>query len=523
MKVLIVNGGSNGAQSMVASAVARQLRDAGDNVTLHCPRVDSGGRTRPVTYGDEEGDIEPSAHLLGVEEIIVVPYTGEWDGAEVWLDVATRSTYNLLKAAVQAGVNRVTILTSMASFLAYPANCVVATSWSPRPTTAPHSLAPHLAEFIGAQFAKATVGGMCVCVARIGTLEGGRFRTSVAKAAAEIIKELKQSAHDVPRWKVLHVHDTLASTHSNTPAVTSKLDGGFRDRSNAKHHVKGREHPARHRRVLVLGARGFLGPHLLDALSRPKTGYTYDVLATDIPGGQLGDEPEAVTDWRNVVLAKYGGDKKTVASLDITNAEAVAAAVRSVDVVVNCAVTRYHPCQTWRVNCYGTFYAVSAAQACGHSRFVNTGPMFAVVGPGYEDYDCRITEHVPPHPGLRIYAITKGVGHEITRVFAENHRQQLRVMNVIFNGFYNPEPSSERRFDGTGAPGGDTQVMAISWPDAGRLLRRCLEVPLSRLPRTCEVLFGHTTTPHGRYDNTYTRAVLGWEPIDALAGYWSRL
>ena len=139
-----------------------------------------------------------------------------------------------------------------------------------------------------------------------------------------------------------------------------------------------------------------------------------------------------------------------VASLDITNAEAVAAAVRSVDVVVNCAVTRYrflvcpqyktkprpslfhyfiiflfmsecsttllilnchsdcvsaipshryHPCQAWRVNCYGTFYAVSAAQACGHSRFVNTGPMFAVVGPGYEDYDCRITEHVPPHPG----------------------------------------------------------------------------------------------------------------------------
>ena len=121
--------------------------------------------------------------------------------------------------------------------------------------------------------------------------------------------------------------------------------------------------------------------------------------------------------------------------------------------------------------------------------------------------------------GLRIYAITKGVGHEITRVFAENHRHQLRVLNVvslhtpgirhsvrgayidavpsvcvhmtsvrnlkvsltsrqlryivqIFNGFYNPEPSSERRFDGTGAPGGDTQVMAISWPDAGRLLHR---------------------------------------------------
>ena len=70
MRVLIANGGSNGAQSMVASAIARQLRDAGDNVTLHCPRVASGRRTRPVTYGEEEGDIEPSAHLLGVEEVL---------------------------------------------------------------------------------------------------------------------------------------------------------------------------------------------------------------------------------------------------------------------------------------------------------------------------------------------------------------------------------------------------------------------------------------------------------------------
>lgn len=69
MRVLVVNGGSNGAQSMVASAIARQLRDAGDDVTLHCPRVGSAGRTRPVTYGEQEGDIEPSAHLLGVKEV----------------------------------------------------------------------------------------------------------------------------------------------------------------------------------------------------------------------------------------------------------------------------------------------------------------------------------------------------------------------------------------------------------------------------------------------------------------------
>ena len=33
--------------------------------------------------------------------------------------------------------------------------------------------------------------------------------------------------------------------------------------------------------------------------------------------------------------------------------------------------------------------------------------------------------------GSRIYAITKGVGHVVTRVFADNNNQRLRVMNVV--------------------------------------------------------------------------------------------
>ena len=78
----------------------------------------------------------------------------------------------------------------------------------------------------------------------------------------------------------------------------------------------------------------------------------------------------------------------------------------------------------------GTFNAVSAAADLGQPRFINTGPMFAVVGPGYEDYDDAIVEDVPNHPGLGIYAITKGVGHEITRIYAEN-TPNLKVMNVI--------------------------------------------------------------------------------------------
>ena len=70
---------------------------------------------------------------------------------------------------------------------------------------------------------------------------------------------------------------------------------------------------------------------------------------------------------------------------------------------------------------------------------------------------------------------------------------------------------------------GDLSITVGRWRDAGALLRRCLEVPLSRVPRDCQVFFGQAVTPHGNYDNTLTRSVLEWEPRDDLKGYWSRL
>ena len=92
------------------------------------------------------------------------------------------------------------------------------------------------------------------------------------------------------------------------------------------------------------------------------------------------------------------------------------------------------------MNAVGTFNAVSAAADLGQPRFINTGPMFAVVGPGYEDYDDAIVEDVPNHPGLGIYAITKGVGHEITRIYAEN-TPDLKVINVIVSPPPLPAPN----------------------------------------------------------------------------------
>ena len=77
--------------------------------------------------------------------------------------------------------------------------------------------------------------------------------------------------------------------------------------------------------------------------------------------------------------------------------------------------------------------ALMRAVEAGHTRFINTGPHFTITGFTYEDYDFGIVEEVPPHPGLNLYAISKGLGQEICRVFALNH--PINVILCLFLSF----------------------------------------------------------------------------------------
>ena len=47
---------------------------------------------------------------------------------------------------------------------------------------------------------------------------------------------------------------------------------------------------------------------------------------------------------------------------------------------MNCAVLRPHPKLAFDVNTTGTYNAIKSAVENGHSRFINTGPHFTVVG-----------------------------------------------------------------------------------------------------------------------------------------------
>lgn len=85
-----------------------------------------------------------------------------------WIDSCTRCTYNLFKAAAEAGVRRVIYLSSLDLFLPYDENLVVNENWRPRPTTEPAVMAPYLGEFIAEEFC--LEGGFDLVCLRLGHL-----------------------------------------------------------------------------------------------------------------------------------------------------------------------------------------------------------------------------------------------------------------------------------------------------------------------------------------------------------------
>ena len=147
----------------------------------------------------------------------------------------------------------------------------------------------------------------------------------------------------------------------------------------------------------------------------------------------------------------------------------------------------------------------------GHTRFINTGPHFTQVGPSYEHYDFDISEEVPLHSGLNLYAHSKSIGQEICRVFSANY--PLHVLTTLFLSFRDAEPTEDQR-------GKDTNPFSVTFADAARALRKCLEVDLEVLPSRCEIFHITTNTPHGRYHNHKAQRLLGWTPQDTLEGYW---
>ena len=244
-------------------------------------------------------------------------------------------------------------------------------------------------------------------------------------------------------------------------------------------------------RVLLIGANGMLGPHVVKAL-----GNIHQLRLTDI-----NDAPETVHEY---------------VQLDVANLDAVTKAAEGMDAIVNLSVLRTDRKIAFDVNARGCYNVMAAAIKNGIERVVNTGPHFTIAGPSYEDFDFDINSEIPPRSGTGLYAHTKSLGQEICRVFAANN--DLYVITLLFYHFL-----ESGKFI-SGSPTSDTGFVpfSVTWEDAARVFPPALDIPLVNLPTRSEIFNVLCDLPHGQFSNEKTKRILGWMPTDDLQRYWRK-
>ena len=239
--------------------------------------------------------------------------------------------------------------------------------------------------------------------------------------------------------------------------------------------------------VLILGANGMLGPHVIRALEGEHT-----LRLTDV-----NEPPETSHEYFN---------------LDVSDLDGVIEAADGMDAIINLSVLRPHRRIAFDVNARGTYNACAAAVHHGIRRVINTGPHFTITGPTYENSDHLIGPDVPSQSGTLLYAITKSLGQEICRVFTENH--DLYVLTLLFYNFHFGD-----EVEGYGK---DFTPFNVTWQDAGEAFVPALSIPLESLPSKCEPFFIFADLLHGKFTNEKAKRILGWHPTDNLDSFWKK-
>jgi UDP-glucose 4-epimerase len=244
--------------------------------------------------------------------------------------------------------------------------------------------------------------------------------------------------------------------------------------------------------VLVIGANGYLGPHVVQALA-PR----HHLRITDIKP----PPPEI----------RAALEDHEFLNVDATSADQVMRAASGMDAIINLSVVRRDRTFAFRVNALGCYNIMQAAVEHNIRRVINTGPHFTIAGPGYERFDHAIPPDAPPHPGTGLYPLTKSLGHEICRAFTLTH--DIYVQNYLF---YNLREAEQLK------PGVGGVSFTISWADAAEAFRLGLEIELARLPSKCEVFFLFGNSPQTRFLNDKAERVLGFAPKDDVSVLWRK-
>jgi len=523
-----------GSESLLGTALAAALRASHAVVALAGDLRDETAARQVVDGADALIHLAPIAPDLPA---------GAAD--QELLDLATRGTYVLLQAAVAAGVRRVVLGSTLALMERYPASWAVSETWRPQPdVTDVAQLAAYLAEVSAQQFAH--VEPLQVVCLRFGSLVDAQTSAGlpydtrwlhVDDAVQAVVKALTAplaSRTQMGRerrsqgWWVCHIpgggqhgrwplaeaaeehrlgyrpmHTFADWPGSGAPlaSATAAEQAGDLALLGPRQHVPSR--PIRN--VVIFGAGGPLGAVTAQALAP-----AYRLRLTDLrPLAEIAADgkPQSTGAPLPVVLPP----PHESIEVDVTDAEQVWRACSGMDAIINCTVVRPDPVQAFRVNFLGAHNIARAAVDHGIRRVVQTGPLqVSNDSPAGYHWDFAVPDDAPARPGAWLYALTKFLGQETLRLFAEAY--DLEVPVLLFSQFIAPQTATPRM--------GGVHPMSISWEDAGLAMRRALET--QTLPSAYEVFHILADLPHGKYSNAKACRLLNWQPRDNLVHLWTQ-
>jgi nucleoside-diphosphate-sugar epimerase len=199
-------------------------------------------------------------------------------------------------------------------------------------------------------------------------------------------------------------------------------------------------------------------------------------------------------------------------TVDVTDYEQVLEAARGMDALINCTVVRPHLEAAFRVNLVGAYHVAKAAAELGIRRIIHTGPYHTSLNHNADYWwDFAVPDDAPLRPGGDLYAVSKYLGGEVTRVFAEE--RGLEVVTFLYCSFY-PADAGDRE-DGSGV-----HPFATSWEDTGEAFLYGLRV--ESLPRPYEPFFICAQLPHGKYETSKAERLLAFKAKDRFERLYRR-
>lgn len=198
--------------------------------------------------------------------------------------------------------------------------------------------------------------------------------------------------------------------------------------------------------------------------------------------------------------------------VDVTDYDQVLEAARGMDALINTTVLRSVLEPAFEVNLIGAYHVAKAAVELGIRRILHTGPWHTSLGHNADYWwDFDVPEDAPLRPGGDLYAMTKFLGGEVTRVFAERHG--LEVLTFLFCDFVPADPNAGWRRH-------HCPPFVVSWEDTGEVFRCGLQAPSP--PRPYETFFITAPMPPSKFPPRNAKRLLGWEAKHPLEWLWQK-